>query len=120
MVKLLWVGIVIGLVFSNWVDGFEELRLNGTAMSLFEAEAYGVSKAAIVPNALMVGLTLIHGAGAKVAGTFFFYYHCKFSFFLPFFEKKNKIILFYFNFYCFCDFLLFFFLYINTSVVRLN
>jgi hypothetical protein len=94
MVKLLWVGIVIGLVFSNWVDGFEELRLNGTAMSLFEAEAYGVSKAAIVPNALMVGLTLIHGAGAKGAGTFFFYYHCKFSFFLPFFEKKIKLFYF--------------------------
>lgn len=88
MVKLLWVGIVIGLVFSNWVDGFEELRLNETAMSLFEAEAYGVSKAAIVPNALMVGLTLIQGAGAKGAGTFFFYYHCKFSFFLPFFFLK--------------------------------
>jgi hypothetical protein len=85
MVKLLWVGIVIGLVFSNWVDGFEELRLNGTAMSLFEAEAYGVSKAAIVPNALMVGLTLIHGAGAKGAGTF--------SFFL---FLKKKIKLFYF------------------------
>lgn len=67
MVKHLWVAIVIGLVFSNWVDGFQELRLNETAMSFFDAEAYGVSKAANVPSALMVGLTLIHGAGAKGA-----------------------------------------------------
>ncbi|GLT70295.1 hypothetical protein SLA2020_423850 [Shorea laevis] len=33
----------------------------------FDAEAYGVSKPANVPSALMVGLTLIHGAGAKGA-----------------------------------------------------
>jgi hypothetical protein len=84
MVKRLWVGIIILLVFSNWVDGLEEFHLNETAMYFFEAEAYGVSKPAIVPPALMVGLTLIRGAGAKRAGTFFFYYHCKFSFFLLF------------------------------------
>ncbi|XP_059457471.1 pectin acetylesterase 12-like [Corylus avellana] len=67
MMKRLWVGIIILLVFSNWVDGFEELHLNETAMYFFEAEAYGVSKPAMVPDALMVGLTLIQGAGAKGA-----------------------------------------------------
>ncbi|XP_040994724.1 pectin acetylesterase 12-like isoform X1 [Juglans microcarpa x Juglans regia] len=67
MVKVLWVGIVIGIFFSNWVDGFEGYNLNETAMSLFETEAYGLSKATKVPNALMVGLTLIQGAGAKGA-----------------------------------------------------
>ncbi|KAG2724074.1 hypothetical protein I3843_01G000500 [Carya illinoinensis] len=67
MVKLLWVGIAIGIFFSNWVDGFEGYNLNETAMSMFETEAYRVSKATKVPNALMVGLTLIQGAGAKGA-----------------------------------------------------
>lgn len=73
MVKLLWVGIAIGIFFSNWVDGFEGYNLNETAMSMFETEAYRVSKATKVPNALMVGLTLIQGAGAKGAGRFFFF-----------------------------------------------
>lgn len=68
MAKLLWVWIVIGLVLSNWVDGFEEHSLNITAMPLWETEADGVFKPTKVPNALMVELTLIQGAGAKGAG----------------------------------------------------
>lgn len=67
MVKLLLVGVVIVLAFSNWVDGFEERRFNETAMSLVDVEAFGVSRPARAPNSLMVGLTLVQGAGAKGA-----------------------------------------------------
>jgi hypothetical protein len=72
-VLVLWVGIVIALVL---VDGSNEFHFNETTtMSFLDAEAYGVSLAARNPNALMVGLTLIRGADAKGAGTFFFYYY---------------------------------------------
>lgn len=77
-VSVLWIGILIGLVFGNWVDGFEEiLSFNETAMSFLDTEhmeAYGASKAASASDDLMVGLTLIQSAGAKGAGTFFLLY----------------------------------------------
>ncbi|KAJ7977792.1 Pectin acetylesterase [Quillaja saponaria] len=73
MVNLFWVGVVIGLVFSywadgfvnnsNWVDGFSEYHYNETEMSILEA----FEASAAVANPLMVGLTLIRGAGAKGA-----------------------------------------------------
>lgn len=70
-VSVLWIGILIGLVFGNWVDGFEEiLSFNETAMSFLDTEhmeAYGASKAASASDDLMVGLTLIQSAGAKGA-----------------------------------------------------
>lgn len=61
--KLLWVGIAVLVVLGKWVDGFVEFSLNETEISLMEG--FGVSKAGY--NPLMVGLTLIHGAGAKGA-----------------------------------------------------
>ncbi|PQM36345.1 hypothetical protein Pyn_31612 [Prunus yedoensis var. nudiflora] len=61
--KLWWVGIVISLVFSKWVNGFVEHSLNETELSFLEA--YGESK--VGANYLMVGLTLIPGAAAKRA-----------------------------------------------------
>ena len=77
-VSVLLIGILIGLVFGNWVDGFEEiLSFNETAMSFLDSEhmeAFGASKAVGASNVLMVGLTLIQGAGAKGAGTFFLLY----------------------------------------------
>ncbi|XP_062081707.1 pectin acetylesterase 12-like [Humulus lupulus] len=63
MMKLLWVGIAVVVVLGKWVDGFVEFSLNETEISLMEG--FGVSKAGY--NPLMVGLTLIHGAGAKGA-----------------------------------------------------
>lgn len=65
--KLWWVGIVISLVFSKWVNGFVEHSFNETELSFLEA--YGESK--VGANYLMVGLTLIPGAGAKRAGTLY-------------------------------------------------
>ena len=74
-VSVLLIGIVTGLVFGNWVDGFEEiLNFNETAASFLDSEhmeAFGASKAARATDVLMVGLTLIQSAGAKGAGTFF-------------------------------------------------
>lgn len=70
--KILWFGIAVLVVFSKWVEGFEGSDVfyhNETMMSLMEG--YGVSKAGY--NPLMVGLTLIHGASAKGAGTIFFF-----------------------------------------------
>ncbi|KAF4359393.1 hypothetical protein G4B88_024060 [Cannabis sativa] len=61
--KLLWVGIAFVVVLAKWVNGFVEFSLNETEISLMEG--FGVSKAGY--NPLMVGLTLIHGAGAKGA-----------------------------------------------------
>ena len=85
-VSVLLIGIFIGLVFGNWVDGFEEiLSFNETAMSFLDSEhmeAFGASKAVGASNVLMVGLTLIQGAGAKGAGTFFLLYILFFFFFL--------------------------------------
>ena len=86
-VSVLLIGIFIGLVFGNWVDGFEEiLSFNETAMSFLDSEhmeAFGASKAVGASNVLMVGLTLIQGAGAKGAGTFFLLYILFFFFFFP-------------------------------------
>uniref|UniRef100_A0A5B7A8J6 Pectin acetylesterase n=1 Tax=Davidia involucrata TaxID=16924 RepID=A0A5B7A8J6_DAVIN len=66
MMKLmsLWGLIVIGVVFSKWVDGFEHEYFNTTKLSFFES-FYGVSAAS--SNPLLVGLTLIQGAAAKGA-----------------------------------------------------
>ncbi|KAM5560860.1 pectin acetylesterase 12-like [Rosa sericea] len=61
--KFLWVGIVVVLVFTKWANGFEEHSFNETELSWLEG--YGESKAAV--TGLMVGLTLIPGAGAKGA-----------------------------------------------------
>lgn len=37
-VSVLWIGILIGLVFGNWVDGCEEiLSFNETAMSFLDS-----------------------------------------------------------------------------------
>lgn len=63
--KFFWVGIVILLVLSKWANGFGEYSFNETELSWLDG--YGESKAA--PTGLMVGLTLIPGAGAKGAGT---------------------------------------------------
>lgn len=65
MSKLLWVGVVIALVFSKWVDAFEDYHFNETelsALELHEASLIGRSP-------LLVGLTLIQSAAAKGAGT---------------------------------------------------
>ncbi|XP_024175685.1 pectin acetylesterase 10-like [Rosa chinensis] len=61
--KFLWVGIVVVLVFTKWANGFEEHSFNETELSWLEG--YGESKAAV--TGVMVGLTLIPGAGAKGA-----------------------------------------------------
>lgn len=61
--KFFWVGIVIVLVLSKWANGFGEYSFNETELSWLDG--YGESKAA--PTGLMVGLTLIPGAGAKGA-----------------------------------------------------
>ncbi|KAB2630349.1 notum-like protein [Pyrus ussuriensis x Pyrus communis] len=61
--KLFWVSIVISLAFSKWAAGFMEYGFNETEMALLEG--YGESK--VGANLLMVGLTLIGGAGAKEA-----------------------------------------------------
>lgn len=63
--KLFWVGIVVVLVLTKLANGFEEHSFNETELSWLES--YGESKAAL--TGLMVGLTLIPGAGAKGAGT---------------------------------------------------
>ncbi|KAL6142463.1 hypothetical protein ACLB2K_060743 [Fragaria x ananassa] len=61
--KLFWVGIVVVLVLTKLANGFEEHSFNETELSWLES--YGESKAAL--TGLMVGLTLIPGAGAKGA-----------------------------------------------------
>lgn len=64
MANIFWVGIVIALVFTNWVDAY---HINETELSLLEAHEASISL--IGRNPLMVGLTLIHTAAAKGAGT---------------------------------------------------
>ncbi|KDP23324.1 hypothetical protein JCGZ_23157 [Jatropha curcas] len=73
MRKLLWVWVAVVSVFGKWVNGF--LELNETELFYTGAEAYGYfneSKSSY--DALMVGFTLIQGAGARGAvcldGTF--------------------------------------------------
>lgn len=77
MVKVVGVVVaIVGLVFSKWVYGFEFEEngswvhglddLNVTELSF--SDSYGVSAAS---RPMMVGLTLIHAAAAKGAGTFF-------------------------------------------------
>ncbi|CAN6724429.1 unnamed protein product [Malus baccata var. baccata] len=61
--KLFWVSIVISLAFSKWVAGFMEYGYNETEIALLE----GYGEAKVGANLLMVGLTLIRGAGAKRA-----------------------------------------------------
>ncbi|GKV44243.1 hypothetical protein SLEP1_g51441 [Rubroshorea leprosula] len=61
--KLLWVGVVLGLVFGKLVNGF--LDFNETELSFIESYEYGISNANY--NPVMVGLTLIQSAGAKGA-----------------------------------------------------
>jgi len=67
MMKLFWVWVVTAFLFHRGVTGF--LDFNETEPSIIEAYEYGVSK--LNYNPLMVGLTLIHNAGAKGAGTFY-------------------------------------------------
>lgn len=70
MANHFWVGIVtvIGLVFSNWVDGLSAYHINETELSLLEAHEASLSSL-VGRNPLMVGLTLIQTAAAKGAGT---------------------------------------------------
>ncbi|XP_028779408.1 pectin acetylesterase 10 [Neltuma alba] len=63
MANLVWVGIVIGLAFSEWVHGFADHHFNETELSLLEAHEASLAG----PNPLLVGLTLIPGASAKGA-----------------------------------------------------
>lgn len=63
--KLLWVGIVVGLLyFGEVVSGYERVGFNATELSHFEA--HGASLA-VANDPLMVGLTLIQNAAAKGA-----------------------------------------------------
>jgi len=69
MERVLWVGIAIGLVFSNWVVGYEQYHFNETELSLLEAHEASLSYAGTERNnLLLVGLTLIQNAAAKGAG----------------------------------------------------
>lgn len=68
--KLLWVGVFLLLVSSKWVRGFVEFSLNETELSFIEGYSHKDSIAQ--SNLLMVGLTLINGAGAKQAGPLLF------------------------------------------------
>ena len=80
MKKVLGVGVaivVLQVLLGKWVDGFVEYSLNETEISLMhEGPGYGVSKA--TNNALMVGLTLIHGANSKGAGIHIFQFYLSF------------------------------------------
>ena len=61
--------IAIGLVFSNWVVGYEQYNFNETELSLLEAHEASLSYAGTERNnLLLVGLTLIQNAAAKGAG----------------------------------------------------
>lgn len=72
MRNIFWVGIVIGLVFSNWVDGlatYDQYHyMNETELSLLEANEAS-SPSLVGRGPLMVGLTLIQNAWTKRAGT---------------------------------------------------
>ncbi|XP_031261460.1 pectin acetylesterase 12-like isoform X3 [Pistacia vera] len=66
--KLLWVVFVMVFVFGKWVDGF--LEFNETELANIEAYVHNgdeISNSKLSANPLMVGLTLIQGAGAKGA-----------------------------------------------------
>lgn len=86
--------ICVLLVLSEWgaqsfqLDAFFG-RNSSSDVSFLESmshleSVYGVAAAAIPPNALMVGLTLVQGAAAKLAGTLslslsrFFYFNASF------------------------------------------
>ncbi|KAL2536903.1 Pectin acetylesterase 12 [Forsythia ovata] len=74
--KELWGVIVIGFVLTIWggVNSYEfdDFFSNKSKVSFLESMSflesiYGASAAAVPPNALMVGLTLVEGAAAKGA-----------------------------------------------------
>lgn len=68
MRKLFLLGfIVAGLVHGNEANGYFEF--NVTELYRIEELEYGFSKFSSNFNPLMVGLTLIRGAGSKGAGT---------------------------------------------------
>ena len=64
---LLGVVVVTGLVLGT--EANEYLEFNVTELDRIEELEYGFSKSSSNFNPLMVGLTLIRGAGAKGAGT---------------------------------------------------
>lgn len=69
MMKPLWVVFVVVFVFGKWVEGF--LEFNDTELANIEAYVHNgdeISNSKVSANPLMVGLTLIQGAGAKRAG----------------------------------------------------
>ncbi|XP_057427725.1 pectin acetylesterase 10-like [Lotus japonicus] len=70
MRNIFWVGIVIGLVFSNWVDGlatYDQYHyMNETELSLLEANEAS-SPSLVGRRPLMIGLTLIQNAWTKRA-----------------------------------------------------
>lgn len=66
MVKLFWVSIVLGIVFTNLID-IDAYHINETELSLLEAHEASFSLVATNPH--MVGITIIHSAAAKGAGT---------------------------------------------------
>lgn len=62
-----WFVIAAAILLSQCgVEGFEVFSGNETLLE----SVYGIADSASSPNALMVGLTLIHGAAAKGAGIF--------------------------------------------------
>ncbi|CAA2959492.1 pectin acetylesterase 12-like [Olea europaea subsp. europaea] len=73
--KELWGVIVIGFLLSIWgvnSSEFDEIFSNKSEVTLLESMSflesiYGASAAAVPPNALMVGLTLVQGAATKGA-----------------------------------------------------
>lgn len=68
MRKLFLLGfIVAGLVLGNEANGY--LEFNVTELDRIEDLEFGFSKFSSNFNPLMVGLTLIRGAGSKGAGT---------------------------------------------------
>jgi len=76
MAKLFWVFIAIGLVITNLVYGFElgygqQHHFFNETEELFLLEAHEHASSFLEDNGypLLVGLTLIHNAAAKGAGT---------------------------------------------------
>ena len=68
MRKIFLLGFVVtGLILVTEAIGY--LEFNVTELDHIEELEYGVSKSISSFNPLMVGLTLITGAGAKGAGT---------------------------------------------------
>lgn len=89
MPKLLLLGFLLTLPFTKWVHAFHPYNLSDS--SLFDS--YDTSFAATL-NPLMVGLTLIHGADAKQAGTLFIR-----PFFLPANLNLSSLFLLFFSTY---------------------